>query len=300
MQNKRFSFLFANKFSVVSIVLIYAISALIALPAFIYSDKNGSEVCSCNIVFPGAKNTFGACEELAAKFPNFNFDCPTKHCRSQQEVLFFRSATEKFLCNIANQSTVLNMNIINSINTTSRNDVIFHSTTTNQVDFNEFQNFSVVISQGNCLDNLKQAGIPLKLYIWFNFLYLFLAFLSIYVCIKFTFTRIRRHGVQLLGNKPQLLRNNRKFRASIKQNIDECRNKFFKVMFKNKFLIFIVFAICWFIHFLIEIIKLHFYFGLSEVACRILGDMCMAIIYINASFNIFIHIFVRRRYIINR
>ena len=296
MQNKHFSFLFVDKFSVVSTILIYAISVFIALPAFSYSDKNGFEVCSCNIVFPGAENTFGACEELAANFPEFDFNCPTKHCISQQEVSDFRSATENVLRNIANQSNELNMNIISSINTTSRNDMIFHSTTTNLVDFNEFQNFSVVISQENCLDNLKQAGIPLKFYIWFNFLYLFLAFLFIYVCIKFTFTRIRRHGVQLLGNKPKLLRNNRKFRASIKQNIDECRNEFFKVKFEEKFLIFIVFAICWFIYFLIEIIKLHFYFGLSEAVCRILSDVSMAIIYINAGFNIFIHIFQRRRH----
>ena len=295
-----FSDKFANEILKVPTFLMYAISLLIALPAFIYSDKNGYEVCSCNIVFPGAENTFSACKELATNFPNFNFDCPAKHCRSQQEVSGFRSATEKFLCNIANQSTVLNMNIINSINTTSRNAMTFHSTTTNLMDFNEFQNFSVLFSQKNCLDNLKQASITLKLYIWFNFLYLFLAFLFVYVCIKFTFTRIRRHGVQLLGNKPQLLRNNRKFRASIKQNIDECRNEFFKVKFKEKFLIFIVFALCWFIYFLIEI-KLHSYFGLSEAVCRILSDVSMAIIYINAGFNIFTHIFVyifsyRRRF----
>ena len=155
----RFSILFANKFSVVLTILIYAISALIALPAFICRDKNGYEVCSCNIVFPGAENTFGACEELAANFPEFDFNCPTKHCISQQEVSDFRSATENVLRNIANQSNELNMNIIKSINTTSRNGMIFHSTTTNQVDFNEFQNFSIVISQENCLDNLKQASI---------------------------------------------------------------------------------------------------------------------------------------------
>ena len=283
---------FLYKYYLVSTSVIYIISVLIALPVFVYSDKNGFEFCSCNILFPGTKYKLRVCEEFVAKFSEFNFNCSTKICISQQEVPNFRNVTENFLRNIANATRASDVNIINSINATSKTVITFQSTTANLIDFYEYENFSVSFTQEHCLENLKHASISLKLFIWFNLLYLFFVFFFLYILVKFTVRTIRRHGVQLFGNKPKLLRNNRKFRASIKQNVDECLNKFLKVNFKNRFLTLRFFALCWFIYYLIKIIKLYFYFSLSENVCRTLSDVSMLTIYINAGISILISIFM--------
>ena len=109
--------------------------------------------------------------------------------------------------------------------------------------------------------------------------------MSVYFIINRAAATIQRHAVQLFGNKPMLLRNNPKFRASTKQNIHEFINDFYSSKENN--LVVACFTFCWFIYYLIEIIKLHFYFGLSENSCRILSDVSLIIIYINAGFNIF-------------
>ena len=149
---------------IVSTVLIYAISALCALPVFIYSGKHGYEFCSCNILFPGSEKRLRVCEEFAAKFSAFNFNCPTNTCISRKEVYDFRNTVEKFLRNTANKTKMLNVNIINSIMTTPQNAVAFQSTTTNRINSKEYENFSFSFSNENCLDNLKHASISLKIY----------------------------------------------------------------------------------------------------------------------------------------
>ena len=293
----RHYFKFLQRSAIALTILIYVISVLIALPAFIFSDKSGYEFCSCNILFPDTNKRLSVCEEFAARFPAFNFNSPTKNCISQQEFSDFRYAADEFLRNTTvstNKTKLSNVNITGSIMTTSKNALVFHSTT-NVIGSNEYENFSVSFSQETCLDNLKQASISLKVYMWVNFLCLFLVCFVFVVFVKFTLTKIRKHAVQLLGNKPKLLRNTRKFHASLKQNIDECLDD----IYNKKINTFpaVSFALCWFVYYLIEIIKLHFYSSLSENTCRTLNSVSMAIIYINAGYNIFIVVYFYRNQI---
>ena len=296
-KQRRFNHKFFQQSAIVLTILIYTISVLIALPAFIFSDKSGYEFCSCNILFPDTNKRLSVCEEFAARFPAFNFNCPTKNCITQQEFSDFRNAAEEFLPNTTvstNKTTSSNINITSLITTTTKNVMVFRSTT-NLVGSNEYENFSVSSPYETCLDNLKQTSISLKLYTWFNFLCLFLVCFVFVVSVNFTLTNIRKHAVQLLGNKPKLLRNTRKFHASLKQNIDECLDGIYSK--KIKTFPAVSFALCWFVYYLIEIIKLHFYSSLSENTCRTLSDVSMSIIYINAGYNIFIVIYFNRNQI---
>ena len=273
---------FLQRSAIALTILIYTISVLIALPAFTYSDKSGYEFCSCNILFPDTNKRLSVCEEFAARFPAFNFNCSTKNCRTQQEFSDFRYAADEFLRTTivsTNKTTSSNINITSSILTTTKNAMVVNSTT-NVVGFNEYENFSVSFPHETCLDNLKQASISLKLYIWFNFLCLFLVCFMFIFFVKFTLTKIRKHAVQLLGNKPRLLRKTRKFHASLKQNINECLDEIYNE--STNISLAVIFALFWFVYYLIEIIKLHFYSSLSEDTCRILSDASMATIYINA------------------
>ena len=291
-RNKKRKILKLSKtYALIPTVVIYIVSVLIALPIFVYGEKNSQELCGCNIFYSEFEKEIYSREKLATEFPTLTFDCLTETCISKKNFFASCNASKDFFQ--SNETPNLNTNINHTILKKSV-DVTFDSTTkTSVINFTVYEYLDRAISERSCIRNLRQTSGFYKFYRWFNFCSLFFAMFVVFVSYKIRVKSMRRDAIQAFRNKPKVLRNHRKLNTSIAQNEKELQ----KDLYSHKELIttIIVFATCWFLYNLFEVIKLFLSFILSESECRIFTNVAMIMVYFNAGISPYLLIFLKNR-----
>ena len=292
-RNKKRKILKLSKtYALIPTIVIYIVSVLIALPIFVYGEKNSQELCGCNIFYFEFEKEVYSREKLVMEFPTFNFDCLTKTCFTKQNFLASCNASENFFQNY--ETSTSNTNANHTILKRSDKFVTFDSTReTSVINFTVYEYFDRAISERSCIQSLRETTSFYTFYRWFNFCSLFFAMFVVLVSYEIRVKSMRRDAIQAFRNKPKILRNHRKLNISIAQNEKELQ----KDLYSHKELIttIIVFATCWFLYNLFEVIKLFLSFILSERECRIFTNVAMIMVYFNAVINPYLLIFLKNR-----